>query len=474
MSTKAFTANRFLFVGAIFLSVTAGLVTAIAGSPWFCLVGAACILLGTLFFKNLNWGAWFLLLTSVCTAYSVDVGPVTVRPDQVVTLVLAAILFVFLISGKRPAITTTLDWFILSYLLINLLSSLLHSPDVRTSLQKCVLLAITFSSYFVATQTIRTRAVLSRIISLLIVLGIVEAIYGIVSVYLFTTGYDIGGAQSPYGDIYARGTFVEGNIFGSFEMMIALILISFLFSMHFRARRGIILIALVIVLVATIMSFTRAAWLGLLAGFLAYVLFIRRQLTFRVFKNFPLILSAILLLSGAGYMVSASVMVGRGSLLDAYIERFQNIVNYQTTTSGTARLLVWKESIRLWQRNPILGNGTDSIKALAAGNKIPKFGTEYWIPNSMILALHDTGIIGLAFFCSIQILFLMKLWVVMRRTESTYCRAVLEGLFSAFVGVQVAYFFTNAFWLVYIWLFMAIGISCCRIAMQSGDMQAPV
>src|SRR4029079_14174553 len=111
----------------------------------------------------------------------------------------------------------------------------------------------------------------SGVIRFLLILGFLEAIYGIISVALFTRGLNIGGAHAPYGDIYARGTFIEGNIFGSFEMMISLILFSFLLSKHFHNRKGIILLALVITLVASTMSFTRAAWLGFIAGALAYV-----------------------------------------------------------------------------------------------------------------------------------------------------------------------------------------------------------
>jgi O-antigen ligase len=158
--------------------------------------------------------------------------------------------------------------------------------------------------------------------------------------------------------------------------------------------------------------------------------------------------------------------------MDIYIQRFQKILDYRTTHSSSSRVEVWQQSIRFWKRNPILGNGTDSIKSLAVGTTMPMFGTEYWIPNSMILALHDTGLIGLALFCAIQIAFLAKLWISLQRTNDPYYEAVLEGFFAAFIGAQVAYFFSNAFWLVFIWVFMAIGISCARIAINDSRRAA--
>jgi len=181
---------------------------------------------------------------------------------------------------------------------------------------------------------------------------------------------------------------------------------------------------------------------------------------------------SFVLLGAVAYSLSVSIKKGDVSLLEIYVERFRKIMDYRSTQSASSRVKVWQESIRLWRRNPILGNGTDSIKSLAVGTNMPMFGTEYWIPNSMISSLHDTGILGLAMFGSIQLVFLMKLRNAIRRTRSSYYQAVLEGFFAAFVGAQVAYFFTNAFWLVFIWIFMAIGISFCRLAVLVPDSQS--
>jgi O-antigen ligase len=463
MTTTSFTERRFYYFAIAFACLTSA-VAAISGSPWYSLAGVLCLSLSALLFIKPQWGIYFLILASASTVVSFEITRFTIRPEQIVTLILAAILLIFLLSGKRPAYTTILDLLIFAYLLINVISSLVHSPDVRTSLQKCVLLSVTFTAYFVSTQLITNQRILSRVIIFLLVLGFLEAIYGIISVALFTKGIDIGGAHAPYGDIYARGTFIEGNIFGSFEMMISLILMSFLLSRHFQRNKGIILLALVITLVASIMSFTRSAWLGFIAGALAYVCFLRRELIARTVKYIPIILVALFLLGGTAYSLSVSIKKGSVSLMDIYIQRFQKILDYRTTHSSSSRVEVWQQSIRFWKRNPILGNGTDST--------MPMFGTEYWIPNSMILALHDTGLIGLALFCAIQIAFLAKLWISLQRTNDPYYEAVLEGFFAAFIGAQVAYFFSNAFWLVFIWVFMAIGISCARIAINDSRRAA--
>lgn len=469
MRPTSFAGRNVFRSSAIVLPFLLATAIAFAPSPFFVLAASLAICLVTLFTIKPEWGVYALLIASVCTAISVEVGSLTIRPDQVITLLVVNLVFLFLTSGRRPFITTTLDWWVIAYLLVNVLSSLLHAPDLKTSLRKCLLLTVTFSAYFATTQLIVNRKILSRIISLLIMIGIFEAIYGIVSVYFFTSGINIGGAHAPYGDVYARGTFIEGNIFGSFQMIIALILTSFLFSAHFQHYKAPILMMLVLVLVSSIMSFTRAAWLGYIAGSFCYIFFIRKQLFYRVLKHLPVLLVALLLLGALGYILSVTVHSGSATLLDLYLERFRNIVNSHSSYSASARVLVWKKSIEFWQRNPILGNGTDSIKALAVGTTMPMFGTEYWIPNSMILALHDTGLVGLFLFLAIQFVFLWKLWVSMRRTSDPFLQVVMEGFFAAFIGVQIAYFFSNAFWLIFIWFFMAVGMACCRFAQNRAE-----
>jgi hypothetical protein len=454
--------KKSFYLIALLLSGLAGIAAAFVDRPLFLISGSLCLLVLALILIRPSWGIYVLLIVSMMSFIAVDVGPVTVRPDQVVTLILAVVLFLFVISGKRPAVTTPLDWLLIGYLMLNVLSSLVHAPDLKTSLQRCLMLAITTGAYFVGTQLIRTPKILSKLILLLLVFGVVEALYGILSVYLLTKGVNIGGAYVASNDIYATGTFLEGNIFGSFQMMIALILMSFLFSGSFRIEKIWLLVALVVVLIASLMSFTRAAWLGFMMGSFSYVVFNRKKILLRVSKHLSVILAGVLFLFIAGYSVSAFISRGSVSLLDRYSERVNRILDYKSGT-GSARVEAWKHSIHFWKRNPMLGNGTDSIKVVAKGSKMPIFGGDFWIPSSLILVLHDTGIVGLVCFCAIQIVFLWTVRKASKRATNPYDQALLEGFFAAFVGVQFAYFFTNAFWLVFIWVFMAIGISCARL-----------
>ena len=359
---------------ALFLCSGAGIVSALFSSPLYLLGAIVYLTLMVLLSLKPDWAMYVLLLASFCTAIALDVGPVTVRPDQIVAIAIAPSAFLFLVSGTRPVVTTGLDWLIVAYLFCNLLSSFLRSPDLNMSLQKCLLLAVTFLAYFLTTQLIQTRRILTKVLLLLIVVGVLEAIYGIISVVLFTKGIDIGGAHAPFEDLYARGTFLEGNIFGSFQMMIALLLISFLFQRHFRGSRGLILISLAIVLIALVMSFTRAAWIAFLIGFVSYIIFFQRPQLVRYVRHLPLILLACLVLFVFVYAFSASRKMSSGSLLDVYSARLARIADYRSGT-GLKRVQVWRFPSVRGDKTPFLETVPIPLKFLLREVHSPNLAT---------------------------------------------------------------------------------------------------
>src|SRR4030095_9308479 len=102
MTTTSFTERRFYYFAIAFACLTSA-VAAISGSPWYSLGGVLCLSLSALLFIKPQWVIYFLILASASTAVSFEITRFTIRPEQIVTLILAAILLIFLLSGKRPA-----------------------------------------------------------------------------------------------------------------------------------------------------------------------------------------------------------------------------------------------------------------------------------------------------------------------------------------------------------------------------------
>src|SRR5262249_3022200 len=146
----------------------------------------------------------------------------------------------------------------------------------------------------------------------------------------------------------------------------------------FKKRREAIVVAFVLVLIASMMSFTRAAWLGLLIGSAIYLLLFRRNIFTIVLRNIHYFILFFVISGAASYFLFTTFKIGNLTLYEIYGERVNNILQYESGT-GSSRLLVWQEATRLWLRHPMLGNGTDSVKVLGSLTTMPKFGPTYWI-----------------------------------------------------------------------------------------------
>src|SRR5215510_8407935 len=100
------------------LLVALCIVPLLLAGPKYLLLFTAAVLFFFILGLHLNSAIYVLLLLSLFSFLSLDVGPVTIRPDQVFALSLFVILATLIISGKRPFIKTRLDFWIILYLLI--------------------------------------------------------------------------------------------------------------------------------------------------------------------------------------------------------------------------------------------------------------------------------------------------------------------------------------------------------------------
>jgi O-antigen ligase len=444
-------------------SVCAGVAVCIL-SPSRIAAGVALVALSLILLRRPEAGIILLVLTSLFSGIKFELPPVTIRPDQIIALLLT-IVFVFLVRQKRLSLgISSLTLLIVLYLALNLISSLMHSLDLRMSLQRCLLLGITFSAYFLTERLITSKEFFYRLLKILLVAAFLEALFGTVSVILLPLGIETGGAYFAGTDqLYARGTMLEGNVFGCFMMMMGLVLQSMILSPAFRHRRGWLILILSALVTGAILSFTRAAWLSWVVGTLFYLFTLRKGRVKSLIVSSKWVLLALVLTLVFVLILSTQIKVHDVYLIDLYKDRASRIFEHKSGT-GLQRVVEWSEALRLWRESPWFGNGTDSVKILGVGTKIALSPGGYWISNSLILALHDTGIVGFVAFSAIQIYLFTRMWSAAKATHSVRDRAVLQGFLTAFLGVQIACVFTNAFWLIFVWAFMGIGHAAARLA----------
>jgi hypothetical protein len=210
--------------------------------------------------------------------------------------------------------------------------------------------------------------------------------------------------------------------------------------------------------VALVLSFTRAAWLGALVGFalvgafkwraIARVTWARRIIT-------PLATAAA---------VAFLLLVLPGAAGTLFRFKIANLVNLQSQTA-VIRSINYAMALDQTTVHPWIGWGTFTFAPLTAeGADFRQFENwkNLWIGNYLLLALHDTGILGLGLWCGL-------LWSIVARgvrsvrsaaqgdlAGSTHAKGRRIALTAAVSCLLIPFLTTSGFSLGYPWLLIAL------------------
>ena len=145
---------------------------------------------------------------------------------------------------------------------------------------------------------------------------------------------------------FSSNTLDEAHILAIGSMLLISIIV---FSIKSKKIKETIIysLALIMALVALILTQGRGAWLGFIAG-LSILLWI-------LIKNKKIYVGIVVLslLLGFGVINSKALEKNR------YVKRIENIVNLKDS-SNNSRILLWKSGIEMYRDNPIFGVGRDN------------------------------------------------------------------------------------------------------------------
>ena len=261
----------------------------------------------------------FLVLTAATSMLSVSVSQIA----------LGVALFFFLLSwarGRRPS-STGLEWpagLLLGWALL----MIPFSPDIPDSLYhtgRFYLLGALWMSASLADTDRKRRLILLSIVAA----AVFNAVYSVLTETLLP------------GDFDRRIRLLQHSVStGSWLMMCACLLISAMLAAT-RSGLGRILLFLAFLppLAAVVLSRTRGAWLGLLAGILV-CLGLRRR---RVLPVLAVLLVATALMAPDGYK-----------------ERAMSIFDFSFRTNNQ-RVIMWKAGVEMIRENPVTGIGDRNL-----------------------------------------------------------------------------------------------------------------
>jgi len=402
---------------------------------------------------------------AILNGLAVPVGASSIRVDQLAACLLLAPLAASVLIGARRLRADSTAWMLVAVLAINVIASAVNSPAPSYSLLQCVNLATVWVIYFVIINFLDTREQAERFLRRCVQAAIIASAIGIGAYVLAIAGFDAGGAEVSKASIEhltkaygAYGAMVEPNIFGSFtaaHLVLAIALLTLVArtpSPAIPARMLTWLAALSAI--GLLLSFTRAAWLGAAAGAVLYLLLGGRALGFRV--RLPRLLIQLTL----GSLVVVIVALAAGSGGTQLRLKLLNLVNLESPTAAL-RLASYAVALQQVLGHPIMGSGTYSFAALVAGGAdFQHFDgwRNLWIGDYLLLALHDTGIIGL-------IAWLGLLWTSLaggvraaRATRETdpFLAGRAIALTAAVATLLIPYLATTGFSLGFTWVLIGL------------------
>ena len=335
------------------------------------------------------------------------VGSFNIRAEQVAALLTLAVLGITRFSARRTlwlrpslAEAALAAWFG-----VGLIGSLTAAPSRGESLKVLALLVLSALGLVLPPRVLeRRRKELDEVVRWLLLAVAAEGAYTVLAYFLHWVGPVVSSSFNPGTNLLsAYGTLWEPNVLGAVSAAGAVGWL-FLGRVHFKHSW----LGVALCLSATIVSFTRAAWL---AGALVIVLLLAinnsrqinlRFLARRVVPALALIGVLIIGILAVGDKIGGS---SKGRLTDLS----------RTIGNGTdilGRLGQFNTVLTDLKQNPVFGGGIDSY-----GQRHMFNGSPEHIANLELAVVNDTGLLGLLIFAAFAALVIVTVW--RHRLDST-------------------------------------------------------
>jgi O-antigen ligase len=379
-------------------------------------------------------------LAMLANGVALELGPATVRVE-LLALALLALAAVLDGRGTRPpparagavAMAGLAAWWAASFL-----SSVLVAPEPVRSLFMLLNLTAGVAAYLLVLRLAPHHAALVRTGTW--ILGAVCAVSLILLVALPPETTPLVASSQGGGLPRVRGLALEPNLMGG--------LCAGWLAVMVHRRRQLSprhLVLAVPVVVALVLTNTRAAWVAL-AVVLAFWALTRHG---RVLRSPPALLVYGL---GAGLLLArwGELRAEPGSL----VWKVENLLNFEIGT-GSYRVDTWRlaladlDAADAW----LFGLGVNSY---AQRHPVDITGvTEGYVGNLWIAWLYDSGIVGVLGFAVL----LLALWA--RSADRL-------GALPVFLAVVLTSTSTNGFWMTFPWVFLALAATSARPAVPAG------
>ena len=414
---------------------------AIAYEFWYAFLLPPVLLLVWLTFYRLDWAMWIIVFATPISVNLTDLtggAGLSVPTEPMLVLVTLIALVKMILHGEfdRNIIRHPISIAIYIYLIWMLFTAITSELPLVSLKQLATRIWFIVPYYFVLAHLFvkNDRNKLTFLWLFLITLT-VAATYTLV-------------IHSQYGFTKKTSTWVMFPLFKehtSYGAVLALMYPAALYLTFRKSSWGFKAIAaamLAILTLATVLSYTRAAWLSLVGAGAVYLIYLFRWSKTTVWSLAGIaVLIAVLNFS----WISSKFERNRTDSSDDLNEHIASVTNVSTDASNLERINRWNSAIRMFQDRPILGHGPGTYMFLYAPYQKPSektiistnAGNRGNAHSEYLGPLAESGVLGLLTFLGLIISVIAVAINAYARTQDprlkSLIRVALLGLITYFL-----------------------------------------
>jgi len=340
---------------------------------------------------------------------------------------------------------TSVELLLAAWFVIALVSSLLEAPSRADSLKVLALFVVSSLAVVLPPRLVgKDRKALDQVVRWLLLAVAAESAYAVLAYLLHLVGPSLSLSVNPAtGHLDAYGTLWEPNVLGAVAGAGALAW-TFLGRRHFPQPW----IGIAVCLLASAVSYTRAAWLAVIFVFiLTLILPVRRRVSqLQIWAAGAVVLVAIPLLFAIDKVGSFTTGTFGGAVTNA-TDVLGRLYQFQTVFSDL-------------EHSPILGGGIDSF-----GQRHILAGAPEHLGNLELSVVNDTGVLGLVVFVAFMFALVVVAW--RHRADLT-----VLGLSAMLLVLAITNQATETLELMITWFLIGLLLAAVRVAQS--ELSPPV
>lgn len=471
--------RRFTLAAVIAFCVAVGLLlgayVAIL-SPVYALAGAVALIGSLLVLRDTQWG--FIALIGLICLLPFGALPFKLGfTPTFLDLVFVATYFVWIAriaTGKTGRfVGTALGLPIVVFLLLacaSFVAGLAHAFLDQYVLRHFVEILLSVSLFFAVVNNVRTRQQLRTLAAVIILAGFGAALIGIVlyflphewSIRLLSAlgriGYPTGAGVLRYVEdnpdlaLRAISTSTDPNVLGGLLILTTTLTVAQLFAQKPLFHRAFLAVMVGVDAFCLYLTYSRGSMAGLAVGIGLLALVKYRRLI-------PV-------------MIAAAALLMLLPQAQGYVQHFVEGIQFQDLAT-LMRLGEYKDALILIGRHPWIGVGFVGT---------PESSLYIGVSNVYLLMAEEMGLVGLAAFVVIVLLFFRQVWLAWPQLrEQKGLEAILLGLTAALAGILMGgmldhYFFNLSFphSVSIFWLYLGLAMVAVRLGVAEPGARASV